>query len=272
MEFLVTHFTVRSLEAALDGIRRDDGVNDVVVVTFDDGYMDNFVNAFPVLRRLSIPATIFLATDAVGTDRSLWHDRVFAAFRETSAPTLKDFGVPAATYSLRTVEDKLRAQASILEFLRRHDTPSRSAWIERLTERLQVEDRRMAPDLMLRWQEVRSMQAAGISFGSHSVTHPILSRVTAVEAEREIVESKRRIEECLGVEVRTFAYPNGRPGDFDETTKRLLQNAGYTCAVTTTPGMNTPGQDPFELKRGQPWDEDTATFALKFCLSGLRSS
>jgi peptidoglycan/xylan/chitin deacetylase (PgdA/CDA1 family) len=95
--------------------------------------------------------------------------------------------------------------------------------------------------------------------------------VTLERAREEIVESKRCLEHRLGVPVRAFAYPNGRPGDFDQTTKRLLRDAGYTCAVTTSAGMNGPGQDPFELRRGQPWDEDLATFAVKFHLSRLGS-
>src|SRR5262249_36892250 len=78
-----------------------------------------------------------------------------------------------------------------------------------------------------------------------------------------IVDSKRCIEQKLGVKIQTFAYPNGRPSDFGEGTKRCLREAGYTCAVTTVAGVNGAGQDVFELRRGQPWEEDIAVFATK---------
>ncbi|MDX1389136.1 MAG: polysaccharide deacetylase family protein, partial [Acidobacteriota bacterium] len=97
----------------------------------------------------------------------------------------------------------------------------REARIDELLERLGVEDPRQATGLMLDWDEVREMAAQGISFGSHTATHPILSRLTRDEARAEIVESKRTIEEQLGIPVRSFAYPNGKRRDFNEETKQL---------------------------------------------------
>jgi peptidoglycan/xylan/chitin deacetylase (PgdA/CDA1 family) len=270
MEFVGRHFTVRPLVEAVEVLRRGEATDNAVAVTFDDGYMDNFTHALPVLRRFGIPATVFLATDVVGTGRILWHDRVFAAFRETTASELTGFG-PLPSFSLRTLDGKLGAMGRVLAFLRRQDDLIRSQWIERLARRLRVEDRTVVSGLMLGWGEVKAMQAAGVAFGSHSCSHPILSRVNLERVREEIVESRRCIEQQLGMPVRAFAYPNGRPGDFDATTKRLLAEAGYTCAVTTTAGVNGPDQDPFELRRGQPWDEDLATFAVKFHLSRLAS-
>jgi peptidoglycan/xylan/chitin deacetylase (PgdA/CDA1 family) len=268
MKFIARHFTVRPLEAAVSAMGRDETSEGAVAVTFDDGYMDNFTNAFPILRRLAIPATMFLATDVVGTGRILWHDRVFRAFRETAVPELTTFG-PLKRHPLSTIEEKLLAQSAVLAFLRHQDDRTRSEWISRLAARLRVEDLMAAPGLMLGWEEVKAMQGGGVSFGSHSMTHPILSRVPVERAREEIFGSKLCIEQHLRVRIRAFAYPNGRPEDFDTGTKRLLRDAGYTCAVTTTAGVNGAGQDPFELRRGQPWDEDLATFAVKFHLSRL---
>ena len=101
MEFVARHFTVRPLEAALEALRRGETDDNIVAVTFDDGYMDNFTHALPVLLRLGIPATFFLTTDAIGTGRVVWHDRVFAAFRETKVGELRAFG-PLAAFSLGT--------------------------------------------------------------------------------------------------------------------------------------------------------------------------
>ena len=116
---------------------------------------------------------------------------------------------------------------------------------------------------MLTWDHVRIMHENDISFGSHTVTHPILSRVPISRARTELCISKRVIEEKLGCPVKTFAYPNGKEEDFNETTKLLLKEAGYICALTTIFGTNECNQDLFALRRGQPWEKDLPTFAVK---------
>ena len=102
-----------------------------------------------------------------------------------------------------------------------------------------------------------------ITFGSHTVTHPILSRISTERIKTEIQRSKETIEKYLNVPVRTFAYPVGRNQDFNEEVKTLLQEAGYICAVTTIPGANESGQDPFELRRLTPWEDYLPAFAAK---------
>src|SRR5262249_49553927 len=179
--------------------------DDTVVVTFDDGYRDNYTNAFPILKALGIPATIFLATDAIGTGKVLWHDRVFDAFRQTSRAVLDDYGDGATRYSLRSPAEKLEVQGRIRDWLRAHEGPRRLELVDRLVARLEVPDRRQAPGLMLDWDDVKRMHAGGVSFGSHTVTHPILTRIRPEQAREEITASKQRIQKHLGVPGEAFA-------------------------------------------------------------------
>src|SRR5262249_28086630 len=118
-------------------------------------------------------------------------------------------------------------------------------------------------DLMLTWDEVRAMQRQRISFGSHTVNHPILATLSEQEAIWEIQESKKTIEKEIGVPVRTFAYPSGREVDFSERTETLVREAGYDCSVSAIFGTNDSSQDIFALRRGCPWEEDLHVFALK---------
>ena len=263
MDYLASHFNILSLRDAVERIRDKDVPDSALVITFDDGYRDNYVNAFPILKRLSIPATIFLTTDGIDSRRVLWHQRVFSAFRETKLISLRDFGHDSKDYPLRTLEEKLFAQQEILKFLRSADDGERSLWVDRLINLLEVEDRREVPDLMLRWDEVRDMHQSGISFGSHSVTHAILSRLSIDKVRAEIYESKRIIEKRLETPVTTFAYPSGRKIDFNEMTKGIVKEAGYASAVTMIFGANENGRDLFELHRGGPWEKDLPTFAMK---------
>ena len=265
LEFLSSHFAMWSLEHAVEGLTKKDLPENVVVLTFDDGYADNYAYAFPILQAYQAPATVFLATDVIGTERTLWHDRVFVAFRETRAPRL-DLGETAKSvhpYPLTTREEKVIALTCVLGFLRTLGDEQRDYWIDRLVALLAVDQPQRQPRLMLTWEEVMTMSAAGISFGSHTCSHPILANLSAARMREEICESQKKIEHYLRKPVTTFAYPNGKSSDFTDTTKAILREAGFTCAVTTVFGNNEIGQDLFALQRGGAWEEHLATFAVK---------
>jgi peptidoglycan/xylan/chitin deacetylase (PgdA/CDA1 family) len=262
MELLAEKYHPCSLDDAILAIHTNDIPDNAVVITFDDGYRDNFQNAFPILSQLRIPATIFLATDAIGTDKCLWHDLVFSAFRSTKRSILYDFPERARTWSLMTVADRLFVQNRILQFLWSVSENERAKRIRELLGQLGIENCE-GKRLMLSWDEVVAMHKHGISFGSHTQTHPILSSLPDPRLKAEIVDSKLSIEERLHCNVSTFAYPVGRPQDFDQRAKTILKESGYRGAVTTVFGVNEARHDPFELRRGTPWERDLPSFALK---------
>jgi peptidoglycan/xylan/chitin deacetylase (PgdA/CDA1 family) len=263
MEYLSTNFSILTLEEAVRMLQDRDMPEDAIAITFDDGYRDNFVNAFPILKKLSIPATIFLSTDAVESDRVIWHDRVFSAFRETRVPFIEGFSDQSRAYCLTSTDDKLKAQKDFLNFVRSQCNEERLRWLDWLVEELQVTVGEEVPGLMLSWKEAQAMKTEGIAFGSHTVTHPILSRLPLKQVRREITQSKEIIERKLGSPITAFAYPNGSELDFNNCTKALLRDAGYKCAVTTQFGSNDFNQDLFELRRATPWDRGLEAYALR---------
>ena len=89
----------------------------------------------------------------------------------------------------------------------------------------------------------------GVNFGAHTCTHPILSKITFSEALYEIKASKRRLEEMLQKEIRTFCYPNGAERDFNDDIKNILRDNGFSCATSMLYGMNDLLTDPFALRR-----------------------
>jgi peptidoglycan/xylan/chitin deacetylase (PgdA/CDA1 family) len=269
MAYLASRFNVCRLDDALEGLRAGRLPGRALVITFDDGYRDNYLNAFPVLARLGLPATILLATGVIGSDRVLWHDRVFAAFRETRREALEGFVPDGGRLPLGTLAERLAAQREVLRHLWRVPDDRRTAEIDRLVERLGTADRTSIPGLMLSWDEVRVMHAGGIGFGAHTVSHPVLSMVPRARAVEEIRHSKETIECVLGAPVRAFAYPVGRRGDFTDETKQFLRETGYACALSTLPGVNGSEQDPFELRRLSPWDDDLARFGARLTLDRM---
>jgi len=132
--------------------------------------------------------------------------RVFSAFRETNAAVLQGYGGNTTSYPLQTVAEKLAAQQAVLRFLRLLDDVEREQWIQVLTTALAVNDRREVPGLMLNWEEVHIMNCAGIDFGSHTISHPILAKLPAKKVLEEIRGLAPRLNNHLGKPVHAFAY------------------------------------------------------------------
>jgi peptidoglycan/xylan/chitin deacetylase (PgdA/CDA1 family) len=270
MEFLARRCSVLALDQAVDALVRHDVPENAVVLTFDDGYRDNYLHAFPILEGLSLPATIFLVTGSIGTGRLIWHDRVFRAFGETRCVELTGFPADGQRHRLDDAGQREHARTALLRWLKTLDEERRDEQIARLAERLEVEDARVSDGLMLSWDEVQRMHARGIGFGAHTVSHPVLSRVSDERARQEIDASKREIEARLHCPVRAFAYPNGSQRDFSAATKRLLREAGFDCAVTTIFGTNEPAAEPpldlLELRRMGLVEASLPAFAAKLDL------
>jgi peptidoglycan/xylan/chitin deacetylase (PgdA/CDA1 family) len=240
-----------------------------VAVTFDDGYADNFVHAFPILRSRGIPATVFLVSGYIGSDEVLWHDRVLRCFATTARPRWR---APwdAEERDLGPIPARRQAAFRMLGLLKAMNEAERLRAIGRLEEDLDVRQGVLSEALMLNWAQIRAMRDGGISFGSHTETHPILSRTAPERAWLELTRSKQAIEAGLGEGVTLFAYPNGKPEDYTGAVVEMVRRAGYHAALTTTFGVNEASDDPYLWRRGTPWEPDDDRFRLKLAYYRLR--
>jgi peptidoglycan/xylan/chitin deacetylase (PgdA/CDA1 family) len=267
MRLLKSSYQVFSLQELVDRSLKADVPERAVAVTFDDGYLDNFQYAFPILKKYELQATIFLVAKAVENGLILWHDRIFDAFRFATVrrcylPCFFDFEL-----NLKSPEEMRRSLAATLQQARYLPAARRMELVKALEQALLPSFEASNKTPMLTWREISIMNSSGlIHFGSHTLTHPILTRIEESELRMEIFESKSIIEDRLRIPISAFAYPNGKPQDFDEPVKRMVRKAGYQYAVTTCPGFNLPGQDLYSIKRGQPWQLDPDVFRLCFFL------
>jgi len=261
MEYISRNFRVMAVEEIVERMDAETLPRNAVAITFDDGYRDTLTHAAPILARYGLPATVFLATGFIGAGEFPWFDRLALAFKLTPAGdvTLYD----GTTLPLTTRWERLEALEHILMRLKRIPDCKRRDSVDSLLDQLRVQDVRYLKDLMLSWDDVHALTGLGFSIGAHTVNHPILSRVTLGQAEKEVMGSKVMIETALGRPVKAFAYPNGRPEDYTDEVKRLVRQAGFTCAVTTRHGLNSADDDRYELKRGAPWERHLPSFALK---------
>jgi len=233
-----------------------------VCITFDDGFKDNYKYAYPILRRYNLPATIFLTTGYIENSDTFWDEKISFAIWNTDVETftIDDLGC----YRIQTASNKLQAMSRIVARLCELPDTEKSLLVEKLMEELRVEiPDGFGDDISLTWREIREMGNNGISFGAHTVTHPILTKVSLEDARNEITLSKKAIEESLGTPCTLFAYPRGR---FNGELIELVREIGFTCAVTTIPRLITSNADSFMLSR---LDAGPNFYAFKCNLSGL---
>jgi peptidoglycan/xylan/chitin deacetylase (PgdA/CDA1 family) len=222
-----------------------------VALTFDDGYLDNATVVAELLLDVQLPATFFLVTSFLdGTDYPWWE--VVAA--TCAHPGVTGLEVAGHRLDLTAAGARAHAQRQVETLCRAADLTERDEILSELRDSAgpagaEAVAEAVARTPMMTWNDARALLDAGFSIGSHTGRHAILAREDASAVAAELGESKQRLETGLGVEVTSFAYPNGAADDFDDTSVRLARQAGYHHAVSTVPGLNTAGTDPLRLRR-----------------------
>jgi peptidoglycan/xylan/chitin deacetylase (PgdA/CDA1 family) len=256
VRYLSKHHRVISLEDLVEARTRGTPLPDhAVVITMDDGYRSAHALAFPILREYGVPAAVFVTTGFVENREPLWPDRAEWALG-AAAPGTYDLEVGGENLRLDLRDDVSRRQTARALFARLKALPQ-----ENLPEAVRAVESCLGQSLArqeprpqiyepLGWDEIRDMAASGlVAFGNHTHTHVILSRCGAALQREEISRAARLLAERAGIHSRLFCYPNGGPDDFDDTTRALLAEMGYTCSLTTVPGFNDETTPLLELRR-----------------------
>lgn len=242
------HDVVRSVD---EGMPLPPGA---VAVTVDDGYRDFYEHAYPVFRDYGIPVTVFLTSGFL--DRSCWLWRDVVEYLLFTSP-LKAVEIPIASelprFSLDSRAQRIAAVIRLNELLKRLDNDARNSFVYDTAPALLKASAPAIPPVeyaALTWDEVREMRANGMSFGSHTQTHPILASIRAeARVSAELTGAKRRIEAEIGQPVHHFAYPNGTRRDINDIVVTLVKRAGYRAAFLAEPGPNLVNADAFTLLR-----------------------
>ena len=225
-----------------------------LAVTVDDGYRDFYQVAYPVLREYGIPATVYLVSDFVNRSCWLWVDQVRYGFLHAQVPMFRmDLaGQPPRSFHLGTAEMRQAAARAVIEAAKEISNAERLRLLKMLPGELGVRLPEEAPPEYeaLRWDEAREMAAAGIEFGAHTRTHPVLSKLAGErELAIEISGAKRQIEQQIGLAAEHFCYPNGAWEDVGSRAVEAVRAAGFRTAVTAESGLNHAAADPFQLLR-----------------------
>ena len=226
-------------------------------VTFDDGWADNYHYAFPILKKYTVPATIFLVSDFVGTRMQFWPERLMRALRHIAATRagskINGDGSMGAwfaeiTKGISPVDCTYDREdfAIIVERAKRWSDDQNHNFLDQLAITVRFDESQQAPDL-LDWAQVKEMSGSGlVDFGSHTRRHVRLGDSTDSDTlHDEVVESRRIIAAGVGADARLFCYPNG---DRSAMADQLVQQ-NYVGGCTTQQGWNDAATDPFEIKR-----------------------
>jgi peptidoglycan/xylan/chitin deacetylase (PgdA/CDA1 family) len=250
LRYLRRQFRIVPLAAMVETVAAGGELAQQLALTFDDGLRSNVRVVYPILRKLGLPATFFVCPGLIDEDKWLWNvearERMRSLQPELARELYAEFSAPPGlepfihwikTLDLRT---RIRIERRIREASFR--------FVPTAAQREQWD--------LASWHDLRGLDPALITFGSHTVTHPILSHASAIEIETEVGDSRRLIEERLGRPADLFAYPNG-----DQNARvRAVVAKHYRAAVTTEQSWVQPGADPLLLPR-----VDTPRGAVRLC-------
>ncbi|MBN2512080.1 MAG: polysaccharide deacetylase family protein [Sedimentisphaerales bacterium] len=252
---LAENYHVLPLEEVANRIKQGKSLHRCVAITFDDGFLNNYTLAYPLLKQLHLPATIFLITDCIETGQPPWFIKFRYAFQTTRKEMIEvTCAGETLTLPLTTEENRLESSNIMMQDLRTRENDARKEMLESLFHLLEVDDFTALDGMMLHWEQIREMSRHGISFGAHTASHPVMSRISLPEAEHEVRVSMEVIQSHLGQKVATFAYPFGRINHYRPEIAAILQKCGITCAVTTEHAASNHASSLYELGRSFPWE------------------
>lgn len=237
-------------------------------ISFDDGYGDNHAIALPVLQKLGIHATFFIATGYLDGGL-MWNDVIIETVRRCQVESIDagELGIGV----LPTDSDQARKQTIVRLVTRLKYLPAafRDEWTHELMSRVGVQP---PAALMMTSEHVAGLVEAGMDVGCHTDRHPIFTKVSMEEAREQIERGRTKLEDIVGRRVGLFAYPNGRPGiDFGPQHVRLVRELGFDAALSTRWGAAQTGDDLFQLPRFTSWGRTQFRFQFRMALNIMRS-
>ncbi len=252
VQFYNKNFIVISIEQLIDKIERNLPIdNKYALITFDDGYIDNYDIAYPILKKYQTPAAFYVATNYLDTPHIPWWDEIAWIIRHTNNTQIKfENWSETVDISSGSITEKVR---NILRVIKQDKERTMVDKITELSKICQCEmpDELRKTPLFISWKQAKEMSDNGMHIGSHTMSHTILSHLPPQEQLKEISQSKAIIEQHLSKEVTSIAYPVGGHSAFTETTRQLAQQANYKVAFSFVPGIITSfnSQERFQLKR-----------------------
>lgn len=254
INYITKHYKVVLLEELVmnDALKKE---QNLVTISFDDGYKDNIEHAAPILKKYSCKASFYIVTDCIEHNSLTWTHILEHSFQYTQIPELKlefDFlPVQLHTRLLPTKSDRVAYAKKLIPFLKTIAHEKREQVLE--TVKKTFTDCTL-PKLMMNWDDIAKLNADGFFVGSHSVSHHMLGTMSdETQIKFELERSRQVILERLGYAPATISFPIN---SYNENTIRLSKEAGYTAGLAVHQRMYDPESDnDFEIPRIELYNE-----------------
>ncbi len=244
---LKKHFQIISIEQAVEQLKSGNIEKDSVVLTFDDGFQDNFTYLYPLLKKHNIPATYYVNSSVLSTNKSLWFQSIINYFYAIPEQSIH-ITINNKTYPLTNSEQRYAAAFDFMRYLQSNHKPQEfHAIIEQVAGDLSLPQ---GDDLHMTWDEVKKLADDPlITIGAHSYNHFPLGFCDEALSTEEITRSIVDLEQQLGQKIKHFSYPRGHVEDFNQHHIDCLKANQIESAVSTIRGVNRLGEDLYSLRR-----------------------
>jgi len=252
MRFLKGAYTVVPLAVIVDAITHGQAPpSGTLAVTLDDGYADNYHQAFPALRALHVPATVYVATEPIDDGPPLWTAELRAAVMTSRVTALRVEIGGGHEFALGDLTARQQAIRELTNVLVPVEAALRRRILKTIRSELSVNGSGSLVGMMLTSAQIREMHRAGITIGAHTQTHSNMTLIGIDQSRAEINGSRERLEAILDAPVRDFAYPNtgGRYPHFNDAVAAVIRQLGFRSAVTSRAGVVAADSNPYMLSR-----------------------
>ncbi|HEX2770258.1 MAG TPA: polysaccharide deacetylase family protein [Geobacteraceae bacterium] len=262
MQYLKKHFNMVRFE---DSWSKES--SPAVAITFDDGYVDNALEALPILEDVGVPATFFISTGSIGSDTEFW-------WHELERIILEKQGLPSRfcledrrcgrIWPTGSSKERQEFYNGITRLMNDADAGRRNNWLAQMRNWAGTEKLFAGMHRSMTIDELRLLAGSSlVTIGAHTVSHTRLSSLTSEAQRDEMQTSINQLETWLSREITTFSYPFGRKCDYTKDTMTFCRDLGIVKAAANFPGQAHRWTDPYQIPRHLVRNWTAETFALK---------
>ncbi len=220
------------------------------IITFDDGYVDNYLAALPLLKKYQLTAVFYLVTDFINSKNIPWWDEIAYLLRHSLGQNYR-FLATDKVYTLapKTIDQVIQKVMLDAKQSQSHTIEQVLADVRSKLPQAKQQLQQEKQALFMNWQQVKALQANGMEIGSHTVSHKILAQLSEQEQAFEIEESKKILESKLNIKINSIAYPVGRSYCYNQLSLCYAKNSGYQIGFNNEAGHHQEIQNAFDLNR-----------------------
>ncbi len=266
ISWLKQAFNLLPLDEAMQRLKSGTLPARAAALSFDDGYEDNYSQALPILQKHGVTSTFFIASGYLDGG-IMWNDIIIESLRRTQLEFLDLSSLELGQFPIQTIDQKRTAIQALIRATKYRTWDERQSIVEQIAGLAQVA---IPLELMMSSEQVRALRMAGMLIGAHTVSHPILARLTEPQVRQEIADGRDFLEGLIKERIGLFAYPNGKAGeDYRPVDVEIVRQLGFDAAMSTEWGAAWRGSDLFQVPRFSPWDRTKFLFLSRMA-SNLR--